>query len=321
MKIKILIKDNIKDTFDVLPILKENKNLAESQDLIEYYNDQNWHDVFSKAYTDFTKGQFRRFIVFDDYGYGPFLFISKQKGLLATTAVDEFSANLIRAHNNSKVCIIPIKRVEKDKISNIITAFCVSDFEAGRHVTRLQIVHGTFKPTQTALEFSKTPNKTVVIGSDHAGYALKEVVKEHLTSKGYQVIDVGTNSLDSTHYSMYGVAMAKHIPEASFAIGICWTGMGMANVLNKFKGIRACICMTPENIKLAKEVYGANTLVMGSKFSTKETALATVDAYLETKPTITDTYKVIDNYGCEFDIAKFKEIKIENGITIPAELK
>ncbi len=96
--------------------------------------------------------------------------------------------------------------------------------------------------------------------------------------------------------------------------------MGIANTLNKFKGVRACVCMTPENAKLAREVYGANTLVMGYKFSTKDEALATVDAYLATKPKVTDTYKVIDNYGCEFDYPKFTEIKIEKNVVIPAEL-
>lgn len=321
MKIKILIKDTIKNTVDVLPLLKKSKFLDESHELIEYYNDKNWHEVFTKAYKDFTKGKFHRFIIFDDYGYGPFLFISKQKGLVATSAFDEYSANLIRAHNNSKVCIIPVKRIDTDRISNIITAFCVSNFDAGRHVTRLQIIHGAFKPTDKPLEFAKVANKVVVIGSDHAGFALKEAVKEHLTNKGYKVIDVGTHSLDSTHYSMYGVAIAKHIPEASYAIGICWTGMGMCNALNKFKGIRACICMTPENAKIARETYGANTLVMGSKFSTKDEALATVDTYLNTPAKQNPVYQVIDNYGCEFDYSKFTEIKIEKGIVIPPELQ
>ena len=178
MKIKILIRDNIKDTLDSLSILKTNKFLSNNQDLIEYYNDKNWHDVFTKAYGDFTNGKFERFIVFDDYGYGPFLFISKQKGLFAAFAFDEQSANLIRAHNDSRVCIIPIKVVDTSKISNAITTFCESNFEAGRHATRLQIIHDTFKSTQTKLEFSKSPNKTVVIGSDHAGFALKETVKK-----------------------------------------------------------------------------------------------------------------------------------------------
>mgnify|MGYP003303239255 CR=1 FL=1 len=121
------------------------------------------------------------------------------------------------------------------KLNNIINAFCVSEFEAGRHVTRLQILHGSFVPATKPLAFSKQPNKKVVIGSDHAGFALKEAIKEHLQEKGYQIIDVGTNSLDSTHYSLFGLAMAKHIPEVSFAIGCCFTGMGIANALNKFK--------------------------------------------------------------------------------------
>ncbi len=320
MKIKVLIKENIDKIYNILPVIKENRNLAESQDLITYYNDQNWHEVFKQAYADWTHGKFRRFIIIDDYAYGPFLFISKQKGLVATSAFDEYSANLIRAHNNSKVCIIPLKRIQPERLNNIINAFCVSEFEAGRHVTRLQMVHAPFTVCDRPLTFA-SGNKKVVVGSDHAGFALKEAVKEHLITKGYEVIDVGTHSLDSTHYSMFGLAMAKHIPEVSFAIGFCWTGMGMANSLNKFKGIRACVCMIPDNAKVAREIYGSNTLIMGSKFSSKEEALKTVDTYLETAPKITNTYKCIDNYGFGFDINRFKEIKLEKGIIVPDELK
>ncbi|MBQ0045862.1 MAG: RpiB/LacA/LacB family sugar-phosphate isomerase [Mycoplasma sp.] len=321
MKIKVLVKENINKTYNVLETIKNNKNLAESQDLIAIYNDQNWLEIFEKAYEEFTHGKFRRFIIIDDYAYGPFLFISKQKGWVATSAFDEYSANLIRAHNNSKVCIIPVKRINpNEKLNNIINAFCVSEFEAGRHVTRLQILHGSMGAAKNTIEFSKTPNKTVVVGSDHAGFALKEAVKEHLTEKGYKVIDVGTNSLDSTHYSLFGAAIASHIPEASYAIGFCWTGMGMANSLNKFKGLRACVCMTPENAKVAREIYGANTLVMGSKFSNKEQALKTVDTYLETQPKANPIYAKIDDFGFSFDKNKFKEIKLESGIIVPKEL-
>ncbi|XQP55483.1 MAG: RpiB/LacA/LacB family sugar-phosphate isomerase [Mycoplasmoidaceae bacterium] len=320
MKIKVLIKEGLDKTNNVLSVLKENQHLAESQDLITYYNDKNWHEVFKQAYQEFTKGKFRRFIVIDDYGYGPFLFLSKQKGLVATSAFDEFSANLIRAHNNSKVCIIPLARIKDDvKLNNIINAFLVSEFEAGRHVTRLQIIHGAFGPAKETLKFADN-TKTVVVASDHAGYALKEAVKEYLTEKGYKVIDVGTNSLDSTHYSLFGVALAKHVPEASYAIACCWTGMGIANAVNKFKGLRGCVCMTPENAKIAKEQYGCNVLVMGSKFVTKEEALKTVDAYLATKPVITETYKVIDDYGFSFEPLKFQDIQLEKGIVVPPEL-
>lgn len=321
MKIKILIKENLDKTYNVLPVVKKNQFLEESQDLITYYNDKNWEAVFNQAYKEFTKGKFRRFIIIDDYGYGPFLFFSKQKGLLATSAFDEFSANLIRAHNNSKTCIIPMKRIEEERLGNIITAFCVSEFEAGRHVTRLQIIHGAFVPTAKPLAFSKTPNKTIVLASDHAGYGLKEMVKEHLIEKGYKVIDVGTNSLDSTHYSLYGVAAAKHFEEASDAIVCCWTGMGIANTVNRFKGIRGCVCMNPENAKIAREVYGANTLVMGAKFVTRDLAMKTVDMYLSTKPKNNPVYKAIDNYGFTFDANKFKDIKIEKSVAVPHELE
>lgn len=322
MKYKILVKENLVKIYNnILPVIKNNPNFKGSQDLIAYYNDENWHEVFMQAYEEFRKGKFWEAIIIDDYAYGPFLLISKLRGLFATSAFDEYSANLIRAHNNSKLCIIPMKRIDPSRLNTIINAYCVSQFEHGRHTTRLQIVHGTMVEAKKTIEFSKEPTKTVVLGSDHAGFALKEAVKEHLIEKGYKVIDVGTKNLDSTHYSLFGPAMVSHFPEASYAIGFCWTGMGMANSLNKFKGIRACVCMTPENAKVAREIYGANTLVMGSKFSNKETALKTVDTYLSTKPVQNPVYKVIDDYGFNFDKSKFEEIRLERGIVVPDELK
>lgn len=322
MRIKVLIKDSMEKTYKVLPVVKDNHFLEESKDLIEKYNDANWRKVFTKAYDDFYKGKFKRIIIIDDYAYGPFLFFSKMKGQVATTAFDEYSAYLSRAHNNTKVCIIPLLRTEPAKLNNIINAFCVAEFEAGRHCTRLQIIHGGISATTTkAIKFSSKPTKTVVIGSDHAGFTLKEVVKDHLIEKGYKVIDVGTNSLDSTHYSLYGIAMTKHYAQASYAIGLCWTGMGIANTLNKFKGIRACVCMTPDNAKIARQVYGVNTLVMGAKFSTKAEALKTVDTHLQTKPKANPTYAFIDDLGFALDQKKFKAIKIEKTIDLPIDLK
>lgn len=321
MKIKILVKEDLVKTYNVLDAVKKNPFLQESQDLITYYNDKNQLEVFEQAFKEFRKGKFRRFIVVDDNAYGPFLFFSKQPGIVVGRAFDEFSANLIRAHNNSKVCIIPLLKSDPAKLSNIITAFSVSEFESGRHVTRLQIMHGAFKPAEKKIEFSKTPTKTVVIGSDHAGYGLKEMVKEHLIEKGYKVIDVGTNSLDSTHYSLYAAAMAEHYHEASFAIGCCWTGVGIANTLNKFKGIKACICSTPTCAKQARELYNANTLVMGAKFITRDAAYKTVDAYLETPMGKNPIFKPIEEMGFNFDKQKLKDIKLEKNVVVPPELE
>ena len=67
MKIKVLIKENLDKIYNILPVVKNNPNLAESQDLIEYYNDKNLIEVFTKACNDWAHGKFRRFIVIDDY--------------------------------------------------------------------------------------------------------------------------------------------------------------------------------------------------------------------------------------------------------------
>ena len=84
----------------------------------------------------------------------------------------------------------------------------------------------------------------IVIGCDHAGFGIKNAVKEHIASKGYEVVDVGTNSPDSCHYPLFADAACKKILDGECALGIliCGTGVGMSIAANKHKGIRAACC-------------------------------------------------------------------------------
>lgn len=312
MIVKVLVKKTIAS--NILSIIKNNSNLKNNQ--ITFYDDSNWHNVFKKT------NKFDRLIVVDDYGYGPSLFYSKQNGLLGTLAFNQQGASLIRAHNDSKVCIIPIKTIDSIKELNpIINTFLKTDFEGGRHATRLKILHSSFTTPAKPVSFSKVPNKTVVIACDHAAYELKETISRYLIGKNYIVINVGTNSTDSTHYSMYGIALAKHVPQATHAIACCWTGMGISNTVNKFKGLRACVCRSPKDVEVACNTYGCNVLSLGSKFVKADEALKIVDKYLATKPNTKNKYKILDRYGFQFDKVKFSKIKIDKNIAIPNELK
>ncbi len=96
----------------------------------------------------------------------------------------------------------------------------------------------------------------------------------------------------------------------------------MANSLNKFKGVRACVCTTPENAKVAREQFGMNTLVLGSKFFDKpDNALKIVDTYLQTKAVSNPTFAAIDKLGCSFNKEILKRIEIDPKIVIPKELQ
>ncbi len=122
----------------------------------------------------------------------------------------------------------------------------------------------------------------IAIGSDHAGYELKESVKEYLSSKGIEVIDVGTHSTERVDYPDYAKKVCEKVrgKEADFGILICGTGLGMSIAANKCKGIRAALCLFPDMARLAREHNDANVLVMAGRLMGKELANWTVDAFL-----------------------------------------
>lgn len=122
----------------------------------------------------------------------------------------------------------------------------------------------------------------IAIGSDHAGYELKESVKEHLSSKGIEVIDVGTHSTERVDYPDYARKVCEKVrsKEADFGILICGTGLGMSIAANKCRGIRAALCLFPDMARLAREHNDANVLVMAGRLMGKELANWTVDAFL-----------------------------------------
>ena len=122
----------------------------------------------------------------------------------------------------------------------------------------------------------------IVIGCDHAGFGIKNAVKEHILSKGYEVVDVGTNSTDSCHYPLFADAACKKIlsGECELGILICGTGVGMSIAANKHKGIRAACCSDVFSARLTREHNDANVLCFGERVVGIGTALDLVDAYL-----------------------------------------
>lgn len=127
--------------------------------------------------------------------------------------------------------------------------------------------------------------KVIGLASDHAGYPLKEQVKEWLTSMGYEYKDFGTNSTDSCNYPEFGHALAQAVEsgECPVGIAICGTGNGINMSVNHHKGIRGALCWMPEIAALARQHNDANILVMPGRFISEAAAKECVETFLGTE--------------------------------------
>ena len=123
----------------------------------------------------------------------------------------------------------------------------------------------------------------IVIGNDHAAVELKNIIKEHLESKGIEVINVGTDTNDSCDYPVYGEKVGRAVVsgEADLGIAICGTGVGISIAANKVKGVRACVCSEPYSAKLSRMHNNSNVLAFGARVVGSEMAKMIVDTWLE----------------------------------------
>ncbi len=127
--------------------------------------------------------------------------------------------------------------------------------------------------------------KTIALGCDHAGYDYKEAVSQLLKSKGYEILNKGTDSPESVDYPDFVHPVAKDIVEEKVSSGIvmCGSGNGVAMTVNKHKGVRAALCWTKELAELARQHNNANILAIPVRFISQEVALEMVEAFLETE--------------------------------------
>ena len=123
----------------------------------------------------------------------------------------------------------------------------------------------------------------IVIGSDHAGFELKENIKKYLTS--YDLVDYGTDSTKSIDYPDFGFKVAEAVGNGDFEKGIliCGSGIGMSIVANKVNGVRAALCQTKEFAELSRRHNNANVLVLSGRFISYHLALEIIDVWLNTK--------------------------------------
>lgn len=125
----------------------------------------------------------------------------------------------------------------------------------------------------------------IAIGSDHAGFEHKEVLKEWLTNNGYEVSDFGTHSLDSVDYPDFAhpVADAVEKKEASLGVLLCGSANGVAITANKHQGIRAALCWTEEIAALARQHNNANVICIPARFVSNQQAEKILKTFLQTE--------------------------------------
>jgi ribose 5-phosphate isomerase B len=125
----------------------------------------------------------------------------------------------------------------------------------------------------------------IIIGSDHGGYEMKQLIKAELIQRGFEVEDVGTDSSEAmVDYPLYAARVARGVAQGSFKRGIalCGTGIGASITANRYRGVRAALCITPHMAALAREHNDANVLVMGGRITSREDALQILDIWLNT---------------------------------------
>ncbi|HLA38974.1 MAG TPA: ribose 5-phosphate isomerase B [Candidatus Glassbacteria bacterium] len=124
----------------------------------------------------------------------------------------------------------------------------------------------------------------IPIGSDHAGYELKEQVVQYLRELGYEVEDLGTHSSDSVDYPDFAGKVAGLVSRGERRRGIlvCGTGIGMSITANKYAGVRAALATSEELARLSRAHNDANVLTLGGRTTDPEMARRIVKTWLET---------------------------------------
>jgi len=125
--------------------------------------------------------------------------------------------------------------------------------------------------------------RRIILGSDHAGYPLKEKCLAHLHEAGYECEDMGTHSLQSCDYPQFASLVCNRVLETEQSgILICGTGLGMSMSANRFPGIRAALCFNEYSAGMARQHNDANILCLGARVIGEDLALAVLERFLRT---------------------------------------
>ncbi|MFH1809787.1 MAG: ribose 5-phosphate isomerase B [Pseudomonadota bacterium] len=124
----------------------------------------------------------------------------------------------------------------------------------------------------------------IALGSDHAGLQLKRSVVQHLETRGFEVADLGTHDAQSCDYPDLAKAVGERVARGAADLGVlvCGTGTGMAIAANKVPGVRAAMCCSELQARLARGHNDANVLCLGQRLQGEALAQAIVDAFVDT---------------------------------------
>ncbi len=123
----------------------------------------------------------------------------------------------------------------------------------------------------------------LVFGSDHAGYHLKNTLTAHLQGRGFEIVDVGTHSLESCDYPVIAARLAeKVLAENALGVLICGSGIGVSITANRFQGIRAALCTNEYMARMSRMHNDANVLCLGERIIGVDLAKGILDAFLAT---------------------------------------
>ncbi|WP_299915902.1 ribose 5-phosphate isomerase B [uncultured Roseobacter sp.] len=127
-----------------------------------------------------------------------------------------------------------------------------------------------------------TASKRIVLSSDHAAIQHRQAVAAHIAAKGWEVVDIGPTTPESTHYPKHGEAAARRVASGDCQLGIilCGTGQGIMMAANKVKGIRCGVCTDTFSARMIREHNDANMLSLGARVVGEGLALDIVDAFL-----------------------------------------
>jgi len=125
-------------------------------------------------------------------------------------------------------------------------------------------------------------NNRIALSSDHAAIELRLVIAAHLVAKGFDVVDIGPMTPESTHYPKHGAAAAQRVASGDCRLGIilCGTGQGIMMAANKVRGVRCGVCGDAFSAKMIRQHNDANMLSIGARVVGEGLALEIVDAFL-----------------------------------------
>lgn len=126
--------------------------------------------------------------------------------------------------------------------------------------------------------------EVIPIGSDHAGFALKTRLLEELRALGFEPVDLGTRSEESTDYPDYAHPVAERVERGEVRRGVllCGTGLGMSYAANRHPGVRAAVAWSPEVARLSREHNDANVLVLPARFVSDDEGVEILRTWLAT---------------------------------------